>query len=461
MRMRSYFNISGFLKILTISVLLFACGAEKKNETLAYVFTMIPAHDVRATVIQNGNHRYLPGMQVAMIEVGKSADAIKIITNEFHSARAPEASFNGKNIIFSGQKNQGDIWQIWTYNMKKKAFSQITNSETNCTDPTWLPDGKIAYSKLISEKDGLQHHALFRIGPDGCCEERITYQPHEDLNAMVLKDGRLLFSSIQIKPTKGSLKYLAMRPDGTKAELFLLPGSNAHATGKAVETRDRKVLYTEDGKLVSVSFNRPLHTRKVHENQGIYQSVFADNGKLLVSVTYEKNGIFELQLLSDVGEPVYRLTDSGNHIIEVSTIAERPVPRKLPTRVDPKKRSGFIVCLNTDASDIMPAVEGAKTAKVQVFSPEGLIGEVAVEEDGSFNLELQADTPLMFKTYDAEGNLLRGPSSWVWVRPAEHRGCVGCHEDREIAPENNVPKSLKGGPVSLVKNDISKEESHE
>jgi hypothetical protein len=80
-----------------------------------------------------------------------------------------------------------------------------------------------------------------------------------------------------------------------------------------------------------------------------------------------------------------------------------------------------------------------------------MIGETEVAEDGSFYLELKADQPVRFQTLNDSGDVLRGPSSWMWVRPNERRGCVGCHEDRELTPENVVPLAIEKAPVAMIK----------
>jgi hypothetical protein len=37
----------------------------------------------------------------------------------------------------------------------------------------------------------------------------------------------------------------------------------------------------------------------------------------------------------------------------------------------------------------------------------------------------------------------------MWLRPNERRGCVGCHEDHELVPDNRVPLSVKKPPVKI------------
>ena len=95
--------------------------------------------------------------------------------------------------------------------------------------------------------------------------------------------------------------------------------------------------------------------------------------------------------------------------------------------------------------------ENGQTSKVQIIGLDNMIGETEVAEDGSFYLEITADQPVRFQTVNENGEIVRGPSSWLWVRPNERRGCVGCHEDREMAPQNVVPKAIEKAPVAMIK----------
>jgi len=74
---------------------------------------------------------------------------------------------------------------------------------------------------------------------------------------------------------------------------------------------------------------------------------------------------------------------------------------------------------------------------------------VKVEKDGSFYLKVAADMPFTLKTFDAAGKVINGPGNWIWLRPNERRGCVGCHEDHEMVPANILPLAVKSQPVSV------------
>ena len=80
---------------------------------------------------------------------------------------------------------------------------------------------------------------------------------------------------------------------------------------------------------------------------------------------------------------------------------------------------------------------------------DSLLGTVEVEKDGSFYLKVLADTPFRIRTFNETGQVVHGPGSWIYIRPNERRGCVGCHEDNEQVPENRQPLSVRKEPILI------------
>jgi len=78
-----------------------------------------------------------------------------------------------------------------------------------------------------------------------------------------------------------------------------------------------------------------------------------------------------------------------------------------------------------------------------------ILGTAPVEPDGSFHIRVPAKTPLAFQLLDNKGNVIISQTSWTWVMPRESRGCIGCHEDRELAPPNQFPKAVIKPAVHL------------
>jgi hypothetical protein len=83
------------------------------------------------------------------------------------------------------------------------------------------------------------------------------------------------------------------------------------------------------------------------------------------------------------------------------------------------------------------------------FEPQQILGYAPVEPDGSFKLEVPADTPLALSILDSKGRNLQTHLNWIQVRPGETRTCDGCHSPRRGASLNSgtvvntLPAALK------------------
>jgi hypothetical protein len=137
--------------------------------------------------------------------------------------------------------------------------------------------------------------------------------------------------------------------------------------------------------------------------------------------------------------------------------------------------SGRLYCLNVYSSDFAtPATLPRGTVKrvrvLEGLAPAALIqshagaavksagppmlkrrfiGEAPVEADGSFNLHVPANVPIELQILDAYG-LALASCSWIWVKNNEPRGCIGCHEDPELVPENRLVKAVEKPSVELI-----------
>jgi len=408
--------------------------------------------------------KYITQAQIIAIDLDLEKKEAFLLSEGFYSARSPEVSWNGREMVFSGQRNEQDTWQIFVKDLETMQVRQLTESSGNCTDPAWLPDGKIAFSMLNEVDKGGEVHVLYACESDGTHQEKLMFSPNSVTSASVFQDGRILVVSEQKYPETDKVRMLALRIDGTKSELFYESENKAIPVSRGWECMNGKLYFIEklpedmkEGHLVSVDQGYPLSSWEELSGgkRGSYHSLFpTSTGQLLVS--YKPTGIpnygiylFDLESRG-INREIYQNEDY--HLIEPVIVQSRAVPMKLPSIVDMSKEKGTLLCHNVEESTIPvegKTLEDFKTRKVQVLGINGLLGEVPVEADGSFYVEVEADVPVRFQTLNAAGEILRGPSDWVWVRPNEKRSCIGCHEDREMAPENKVPMALYNGLVSV------------
>jgi hypothetical protein len=98
-----------------------------------------------------------------------------------------------------------------------------------------------------------------------------------------------------------------------------------------------------------------------------------------------------------------------------------------------------------------PADATSETSALGIRSPAAgrrLLGEAPVEADGSFHVDIPADLPVQLQILDDEGMAL-STCGWIWTKPREFRGCIGCHEDPELTPENRFVEAA-GRPADQL-----------
>nr|WP_295775363.1 hypothetical protein [Rhodoferax sp.] len=64
------------------------------------------------------------------------------------------------------------------------------------------------------------------------------------------------------------------------------------------------------------------------------------------------------------------------------------------------------------------------------FEMQQILGYAPIEPDGSFKLQVPADTPIALAVVDTQGRAFQTHTNWIQVRPGERRTCDGCHSPR-------------------------------
>ncbi|NIM13180.1 MAG: hypothetical protein GTO45_13770 [Candidatus Aminicenantes bacterium] len=129
--------------------------------------------------------------------------------------------------------------------------------------------------------------------------------------------------------------------------------------------------------------------------------------------------------------------------------------------MDHNRETGVFYCIDVYISDRPEVKQLARGSIKQVRVLEGvfldreaavtrrILGTAPVEADGSFHIRVPAKTPLAFQLLDKEGKVITTQLTWTWVMPRESRGCIGCHEDRELAPPNQLPRAVVKPAVQI------------
>jgi hypothetical protein len=440
---------------------LFLSSCKKKSFEGTIVFTLLKAEDITSAAAESKVQKFQS--EIAAVTPDKPGLQPVVLTKEFYSARSPEISNDGTRMLFSALQKQDDSWQIWEMELGNLKSRQVTSLPEDCTDPAYLPNGRVIFS-MQSVKENLNSgSAMVSCNSDGSDVRQVTFNPYCYHASTILKDGRVLAISKQLNQDNGDAVFMVLRPDGTKNELFYNAKAGSYPASRGWETEDGRIVFVESdkfkadyGDLISVNYNNPLHSSDNLSSsiEGDFKSVFPlKTRKLLVAYRKSESERFGLYQFDPetkaLGKVIYESKDFD--IDEVVAVEKRERSRKLPSEVDMGVKTGLILCQDVNFHDLNTSCDAKRAVvnKIRIMGRDSTLGEIGVENDGSFYLKVIADTPFQIQTIDDKGNVGGKPCKWLYLRPNERRGCIGCHEDHELVPENKVSMAVRNAPVSI------------
>jgi len=354
----------------------------------------------------------------------------------------------------------------------------------------------------LNEYGGGVATSLYSCRLDGSSLHRLTFNLNDDLDPFLMDDGRILFASWQRKDPQrgfgGRVALFGVNQDGTDYALYC-GDQGRRIKHMPCVTTDGLVVFVEAdevardgaGQLACVTTRRNFHSYRAitHDEQFLYHSPSPlPDGRVLVSrrsaggsTTY---GLYRLDPQTGDSEPVF--DDPGRHDLHARALVARRQPDGRSSSVNEQETTGKLYCLNAYLTDpgIQPYMSPGLIRRLRVlegvplraggpsaYPPEGprigvsgtgstrsgfptlvqrrIVGDFTVEEDGSFHIQMSANLPVQLQTVDENGMALRS-CGWIWVKPHEARGCIGCHEDPERTPENQLVLAIQKPAVNLI-----------
>jgi hypothetical protein len=380
-----------------------------------------------------------------------SSGAARVLTQGFFAAADPAVSWDARRILFAGRKTPSEPWQIYEMTVATGAVRQLTRMSMDCRQPAYQ-------SKIFSldipdpwpQAAFICGGALYTVKFDGTLRQRITFTPWEESSPAMLPDGMMVFSSKQGSRTQ----LMAVNLDGTDYSLYV-PGEQLR---EPAATLDGRLVFVEgEGALAAVDLVRPLYTKRLltKPGDGIYSSPSPlPGGRLLV--TWQKDaaspaGVYRFNPANQTKIPVY--VKPGVSAAQAKALLPRPEPDGRGSVVIEDAGWSRLYCLSIFTTDRRDLIRPGAEWRLRVYtgSPSNplKIGDLRIEDDGSFHLDVPPNTPLKMELVNRAGQVVRS-SSWVYTRPKENRGCIGCHEDPELTPENREAKAVIKKPVKLT-----------
>jgi hypothetical protein len=445
--------------------------AARQRATVSHLYPQRALQDasivfVEAPVIAAGSlrTRFPKGSRLVRLKSGGSRNVINL-TADFSAAADPQVSFDGQRILFAGLRSSDTRWQIWEMQADGTAQRQITRSDGDCLRPAYLAREGIVYTAVTS-RDGVERSQIHVVNMDGSEDDPITFGPGNFQVETVLKDGRVLASAVWplVAGVKGSTELYTLRHDGSALASYRCEHQQTAVRAQAAELDDGSLVFIKKtdkqeeagGELAMI---RPgaLHNSTLSPLAPVVWSPAKLAGEELLvarknpraSTFPEKFSLYTYDATRGAfGRLVYE--DVKLSSVEAVPVTAHARPRWYWSTLKPGSKTGYFICLDAYHSVDAPGDRlTANIARVRVLMYEGataqerVLGEAPVESDGSFFIAVPADQPVRFELLDPAGKVIRAQKSWLWARPGEEHGCVGCHEDKSVAPTNRWPLTLR------------------
>jgi Tol biopolymer transport system component len=414
---------------------------------------------------------------------------VRVLTASFHAAADPEVSFDGKSMLFAAQQTASDPWCVFEMKADGTDPRKITCGAAGARQPVYQSTVYTLTAKNVepwvqvafvgedpgerNERGDAPHTSLWSCKTDGTALRRLTYNLSNDRDPVILPDGRMVYAaelrSAGADP-RDRVALLGVNEDGTDYQTYAgdqgLPVKRMPtptAGGLVVFVETDRTGGEGTGRLASVTQVRPLHTYRslTSENDGLFRAPSPlPDGRVLVAWRPDAGtdpfGIYRFDPATGAREKAFE--DRAWHSVEAKLLAPRPIPdaRSSVVRDDDGEGKLYTIDVGIQAQGVSLPGEAARRLRVVEGVPASadrparrrLLGEIALAEDGSYQVQVPANTPVQLQVLDADGLAVRS-SAWLWVRNHAAQGCVGCHEDPERTPPNRFAKAL-ASPAPLL-----------
>ena len=476
--------------------------SEGHTEELGFsiVMTQAPLQEAPASLSTAVWPGYVHGEQTRLV-LRTDSGVVRVLSGEFYSACEPTVSFDGVRVLFAGCRERNRRWNIHEMDLTSRYVRQITADLGDCREPMYqstlytIISTKPWYQISFMHVDPLTRNEagsgwltnLYSCKLDGSALRRLTYNLSSEANPQMMPDGRIVYAAWQrggLDRGVGRIGLFHINTDGADMAAFAIEQGKRFKRMPCV-VADQVIFVESDtstadnsGTLGSVTLRRPLHSYRAltQASDGLFLNPTGlPDGRVLVSHRgTDRKEPYRICIWDPETRdvmPVY--TQPGFHCIEAKAVIPTSEPDGRSSVVTEKDPHGKLYCLDVYNNDLkrswlpkgsvqrVRVLEGVPLSSTDEVSDRRsvngvgplaqrrVLGEIDLEKDGSFNLEIPANIPVELQILDEQGLALR-TCNWIWAKNHEPRGCIGCHEDNELTPENLLVDAIKKPSVTLT-----------
>ncbi len=384
----------------------------------------------------------------------------------FSSTREPKYCMCNRHLMANLYRMEADgsnIHQI----TKNTLFDRATDI---------MPDGRILYDRWeYVDRNFGDAQALWTVNPDGT-NQAIYWGNNTPAPGAVI-DGRIIPGTQQVLAIFSSCHDIAW---GALAVIDRRLGMDGRAPVQQIWPETAKELVRDPSNdFVPDDFVQV--TPKYQDPHPISESYFLVS-RLTAGSGYpgdvnNRTGIFLVDVFGN--ELLLHAENPGCY--NPIPLAAHTRPAIIPSRRDFENADGYLYVQDVYEGSYMYGVERGSVKSLRIvespekrfwvpgqwnaqgqthpgvnwhsFETKRILGTVPVASDGSAYFYVPSDKFVYFQLLDENGMMIQSMRSGTVVQSGETTGCIGCHEDRRLAPPldeaREMPLALRSAPVPL------------
>ncbi len=416
--------------------------------------------------------------------------------------------FDADRIMFSsiGSHDRWHLFEMNVADSTTKQLTPDDLPDVDFFDSCYLPNGKIAttstatYQGLPCENGGKPMACIYLLDPETKEMRQITFEQDSDWCPTVLNNGRLLYLRWEYTdiPHYFTRILFHCNPDGTNQTEYYGSNSyfpNAFYFARPIPDHPTKVVgivgghhgISRSGQMLILD---PALGR--HEADGVVQSIghsgeevepiivdrlyneiwphylhpYPLNDKyFLAAVKPTKDSLWGIYLVDVFNNRTLIAEAPGAALLEPFPLRSTETPPVIPDKIDPNSKEATVYLSNVYYGPGLADVPEGKVKNLRLFAyhyaynktgghascgiesswdVKRVLGTVPVDEDGSANFRIPANTPISIQPLDEEGRALQLMRSWMVGMPGEVVSCVGCHEKQnDVVPNRRTYAALR------------------
>jgi hypothetical protein len=363
---------------------------------------------------------------------------------------------DGRILFTSSRDNEMDEYNhspaehMYTCSADGTSLERISFNQSDDFDPVLMPNGRILYTRW-DHFGTFNRFPLFATNPDGTGTFH-HFGPHNRnfFHAQPTSDGRIIaIESTMVNEDAGPIAVLKTEAgpadpvvDGNDTHWNVLT-ANVNTDGAPWTYGAFKYPFPLGENHFVVSYSLPAATDE-EVDYGLYTFTLRQQGA----------GTLADPATISVEDLTFLYNDPASNEYDAQRIAPHAAPPIIESSISRSATAGTFLAsdvfnrvgaqdgqemptLGVDTIDRIAVIAARPTRpgerndfSANEFEKRALIGYAPVQPDGSFKIDVPADTPISFATLDDNDRGFVVKRTHVFVRPGETFNCFGCHEGR-------------------------------